>query len=279
MALGWAQRVLLALVAAFALPVCARAAPAGLTAAGQGAFDRHDLTTARGLWRQAAQAGDGVAAFDLGLLDDLGQGTPPDPVTAYAWYRRAAATGLAEAEFNLAVMLDSGRGVHHDAAAAALWYGRAAAHGDARAEYNLALLYAAGDGVPRNPDQARVWYRAAAAHGITAADPAPPGPRPTNAALVPVTPLVAVQLFDRNGHRATELVWLAPPQPAPTRYVAALYARTPAGLHPLLSQTTSHSALLVDLPPGRGDYVWRVYTTADAAPHYVASRWTALSAH
>jgi TPR repeat protein len=119
--------------------------------------------------RRLADAGDADAAFDLGLLNDIGQGVPQNFEEARRWYERAAAAGNPTAAFNVGVLYDAGRGVPEDRAEAARWYLRAAEKGFGRAEYNLGLMYLRGDGVPRDEPQARRYFQAAAQHGVGAA--------------------------------------------------------------------------------------------------------------
>jgi TPR repeat protein len=119
--------------------------------------------------RRLAEAGDADAAFNLGLLYDLGHGVPEDFVEAMDWYRRAAALGNATAAFNVGVLYDAGRGVPEDRAEAARWYRRAADRGFGRADYNLGLMYLRGDGVRRDVSRAKEYFQAAERHGVEAA--------------------------------------------------------------------------------------------------------------
>lgn len=119
--------------------------------------------------RRRAEGGDAQAAFDLGLVYDLGRIVPEDLPAAMVWYKRAAELGHATAAFNVGVMYDAGRGVAEDRTEAALWYRRAADAGFGRADYNLGLMYLHGDGVRRDATKARVYFQAAARHGVAAA--------------------------------------------------------------------------------------------------------------
>jgi TPR repeat protein len=119
--------------------------------------------------RRLAEAGDANAAFNLGLLYDLGHGVPEDFVQAMAWYRRAAALGNATAAFNVGVLYDAGRGVPADRAEAARWYRLAADRGFGRADYNLGLMYLRGDGVGRDVARAKRYFQEAERRGVEAA--------------------------------------------------------------------------------------------------------------
>jgi hypothetical protein len=136
---------------------------------GRRAYDAGHFTDAMGIWSALSRQGNAEAEFGLGLLYDLGNGTPEDPETAFFWYKAAADAGLPAAEFNIAAMYDSGRGVAQSTENAALWYAKAAAHEHHRAQFDLGLLYERGEGVPRNPDAAAAWFRKSAEGGLPAA--------------------------------------------------------------------------------------------------------------
>ena len=51
--------------------------------------------------RKAAEQGDSMAQFNLGLMYDNGRGVPQDNTEAAKWYRKAAEQGYANAQFNL----------------------------------------------------------------------------------------------------------------------------------------------------------------------------------
>jgi TPR repeat protein len=119
--------------------------------------------------RRLGDAGDAQAAFDLGLVYDLGRVVPENFPVAMVWYKRAAELGNATAAFNVGVMYDAGRGVAQDRAQAAIWYRRAADEGFGRADYDLGLMYLHGDGVRRDTAKAKFYFQAAEQHGVDAA--------------------------------------------------------------------------------------------------------------
>jgi tetratricopeptide (TPR) repeat protein len=259
------------------LLVClASAARADPLADGNAAFDAGRYAEARHCWSAAAQAGDAQAAFDLGLLYDLGEGVTPSAETAFRWYRRAAAAGLATAAFNVAVMYDSGRGAPSDRAQAAVWYARAAAMGEARAAYNLGLLYEAGEGVPRNSAAAIAWYGVAAASipeaSLRARTLAPPHPAPSAGSLVPPVPAwpapdSAVPLS------ATQLVWTAPVEPMPVIWFVELQALDNGHFKEVSATYVTTTAIAVTLPADAA-FAWRVYAVAADGSAYVAGPWS-----
>ncbi len=99
------------------------------------------------------------------------QSPPPNDCDAEAtkWFRKAAEQGDVMAQYNLGIMYDVGRGVTQDYAEAVKWYGKAADQGDAKAQYNLGLVYVKGQGVAQDNAGAVKWYRNAAEQGNVAA--------------------------------------------------------------------------------------------------------------
>jgi TPR repeat protein len=149
---------------------------------------------------QHAEAGDGEAAYLLGLRYAQGDAVPRDPVAAAGWFRRAvpsepraavwlryfyetgqgvaadpvaarllylngAERGNATAQADYAVMLNFGRGGPMDLPGAFQWYLRAAAQGELRGLNGVGYSYLVGRGVPADPARAVPWLRAAAEAG------------------------------------------------------------------------------------------------------------------
>jgi TPR repeat protein len=77
---------------------------------------------------------------------------------------RAANYGDDEAAFQLGMLYELGLGFTQNCAKAAEWVTKAAQAGNPAAEYNLALRYRDGDGVTPNPQEADLWLRKANAH-------------------------------------------------------------------------------------------------------------------
>ncbi len=131
-------------------------------------------TTAEGLpaaigsqrLRNAAQAGDAAAAYEVAMRFVEGRGVPANLEEAARWYERAASKGLAPAQFRYASMLEKGQGVRKDLAAAHKLYVAAAGKGNAKAMHNLAVIYA--EGAEGKPDYASAaqWFRKAAEYGV-----------------------------------------------------------------------------------------------------------------
>jgi TPR repeat protein len=240
-----------------------------------------------GMWSELSRQGSAEAAFGIGLLYDLGNGTREDPDAALFWYSIAARAGYAPAQFNVATMYDSGRGVAPDRADAALWYAKAAAHGHHRAQFDLAQLYEQGDGVPLNLDAAAAWYRAAAQGGIAAAGDhlksvqaamqKDPGKRQggqlvrVGAASPAKNATVALPAEDP----AVELVWVAPVEPQPVFYEVWV-AELGDKLRTVFTASVAETAVLVKLPATAGFYVWHVDAVGADGTH-IAGDWSWFS--
>jgi hypothetical protein len=93
---------------------------------------------------------------------ESGQGGQRNDAEAIKWYRKAAEQGDAVAQFNLGIMHTNGVGVSQNDAEAARWYRLAADHGLAGAQFNLGMMYAEGHGVAQDYVQAHMWLNLAA---------------------------------------------------------------------------------------------------------------------
>jgi localization factor PodJL len=122
--------------------------------------------TALDVLRQAAQAGDARAQYDLAVDYAMGRDVAKDDEQAARWFERAAVQGMASAQYNLGVLYDRGVGVKEDPTLAFFWFQSAAEQGHARAEHNLAAAYANGKGTNRDLAEAAKWFEKAAASGV-----------------------------------------------------------------------------------------------------------------
>ena len=82
-----------------------------------------------------------------------------------AWFRKAAEQGEAIAQYNLGVMYNTGRGVAQDDKQAVAWYRKAAEQGNVDAQFNLGVMYSDGSGVAQDYKQSYAWFSSAAANG------------------------------------------------------------------------------------------------------------------
>jgi len=78
--------------------------------------------------------------------------------------RHRAEYGDDSAAFQLGMVYEIGRGLSQSCATAAQWVARAAGEGNAAAQYNLGLRYRDGDGVPVNKHESVKWLQRAASH-------------------------------------------------------------------------------------------------------------------
>jgi hypothetical protein len=250
---------------------------------GNAAFDAGRYADAFRFWSAAAKDGSAMAAFDIGLLYDLGDGVPESAETAFKFYRKAGEDGLASGQFNVGVMYDSGRGVARDEAEAALWYARAAAQGHTRAAFNLGQLYEAGEGVPRNRDLAVAWYQVAAKDIPIAATKAQALPQEggvaasaavaTLASPIPTWPRDGAAIALSGVTPVTELVWTAPPEPSLVTYFVEVRASEDGRYREVYSGYVETSAAAVSLNADH-HFAWRVYAVAANGSDYAPSPWS-----
>ncbi len=112
---------------------------------------------------QAAEAGNPVAQFNMGLWYLRQPGARPFPPPAREWFGKAAEQGFAPAQTMIGRMHLGFPGGGRDAAAARLSFALAAEQGFAEAQYQLAeLCVATGDDV-RHYSEARNWLEKASA--------------------------------------------------------------------------------------------------------------------
>ena len=103
---------------------------------------------------KAAAAGDETAAFNLGVLLDDGSLVTEDNARAAAFYRLAVEGGSVDAMINLGLMLESGEGVSQDLASAAGYFKQAADLGDSYGKLKFGLMQQSGTGIVKNVEQA-----------------------------------------------------------------------------------------------------------------------------
>jgi antitoxin component YwqK of YwqJK toxin-antitoxin module len=93
------------------------------------------------------------------------KGNFKDEKTAVKWFTIAAELGDALAQYNLGLIYEGGQGVPQDDEAAVKWYKLAAEQGDSGAQYNLGAMYAFGKGVIQDKVHAHMWWNIAASSG------------------------------------------------------------------------------------------------------------------
>lgn len=126
-------------------------------------------------FRPAADQGDTLAQYYLGIAYDAGKGVGEDDAEAARWFRcaertwrLAAARGDANAQYLLGGMYMNGNAVLKNYVEAERWYRMAATGGHVLAQSQLGLLYGLGwphEGIPQSWPEAERWYRMAAEQG------------------------------------------------------------------------------------------------------------------
>lgn len=120
-----------------------------------------DLERAVSWFMKAADQGDPVGLFQLGLLYVNGTGVSPDRSKGVSLIEKAAEEGLPEAQYALSQAYQQGLGVAQDLERSIRWLVRAAEAGSPVAQASLAQRYAAGKGVPRDLPTAAMWIQIA----------------------------------------------------------------------------------------------------------------------
>jgi len=116
--------------------------------------------------REAADAGDAKALFEIASRYADGRGVTADMKEAAKWYEKSAELGFAPAQYRIGNLYEKGVGVERDVQRSKTWYQLAAAQGNASAMHNLAVLFAMGaDGTADNESAAR-WFTDAAELGV-----------------------------------------------------------------------------------------------------------------
>lgn len=133
-----------------------------------GSIDPQDQVAALGppALRDAAEAGDPRAQFEIAAMYTEGQVTAQDYSAAAMWYGRAAGSGFAPAAYRLGNLYEYGRGVDEDLEEAKRWYQAAAQAGNRMAMHNLAALYAGGQLETQDFASAALWFERAAWLGV-----------------------------------------------------------------------------------------------------------------
>jgi len=126
---------------------------------------QRDVDAAFAAWQAAAEKGDDLSQFNLGVMLRYGQGVVRNDVEAARWWRKAAEQGNADAQCSLGVMYQNGLGVKQSDKEAARWFKKAAGQGDADAQYNLGCLFEEGRGVAQSDIEAAHWFKESALKG------------------------------------------------------------------------------------------------------------------
>lgn len=121
-----------------------------------------DQFKAESLYQSAAEQGYSPAMTQLGGLYFKGINGQPDEQKALAWYKKAAELGNREANYQLGLLSETGVGMTLDFAKAVNFYQRAADLGDEKAILALARMYQYGLGVSKDLTHAAELYQSLA---------------------------------------------------------------------------------------------------------------------
>lgn len=124
-----------------------------------------DDTAEFSYYQKAADSGNTLAAYNLGVAYRDGLGTQPNVDKALQWFEKAAADGDDTAAFNIGAIYDEGQLIDADDQTAIAWYDLAAQRGNTDAMINLGIMYETGEGIPANVEKAAEMYRQAAEKG------------------------------------------------------------------------------------------------------------------
>ena len=114
---------------------------------------------------EAAEAGHGPAAYEVGIAYKDGRGTDRNLEASARWIDAAAERGEPRAQLLLGAAYYHGIGVERDYQRAAAYLADAAVQGQPQAQFLLAECFSNGHGVTKNPIWAARWYGKAAAQG------------------------------------------------------------------------------------------------------------------
>ena len=117
-------------------------------------------------WFEIAQAkGSVAAAYRLGSILEKGTGAAKNLIGALRYYTIAAEGGHTKAMHNLGVLYSEGADGKPDYKTAVRWFRMAADRNVKDSQYNLGVLYARGSGVEANLAESFRWFSLAAAQG------------------------------------------------------------------------------------------------------------------
>lgn len=155
--------------------------------------DRYDMAFKAYQW--AANHGNAVAQYNLGLMYEQGKGRLVDLMLAKSWYEKAAIQGEKHAMVQLASLFAHGEGgIARDETQALAWYKKSALLGDCDALYHLGMCAEQGQGLQKNNQEALRYYMAAANQGHVNAIQAVARLQQQGVALVPKTTTNATPL-------------------------------------------------------------------------------------
>ncbi|MBR5116694.1 MAG: sel1 repeat family protein, partial [Lachnospiraceae bacterium] len=135
-------RWMIAVLALTALTACGKAeTPDDLLAEAERLADQGEFDKAVPLLREAADQGDGLALYNLGVYYQEGTGVEQDYEKALSFYRQAAELEVPDAYVGLGYYYGNGIGVEQDKDEMIRYYRLAAEQGNAVGQHNLGYCY------------------------------------------------------------------------------------------------------------------------------------------
>lgn len=129
-----------------------------------------DYASAREYYELAAEQGNALAQYNLGVLYSKGSGVRQNYKRAKEYYELAAQQGHANAQCSLGdLYLDGKQGVSQDCERAVHYFELAVEQGHAWAQYKLGLLYKEGTDVKQDYKKAKQYYELAVEQGFAMA--------------------------------------------------------------------------------------------------------------
>ncbi len=122
-------------------------------------------TEAYDFFSKAAEKGDAVSMYNLGLMYVDGMGLSQDGVKAQEWYRKAAEKGSTEAMRDLGKMYFLGKGTQQNYKEAAKWFKQAADNENAEGMRLFGDMCKLGLGMEQSNSEAAKWYKKAMEKG------------------------------------------------------------------------------------------------------------------
>jgi uncharacterized protein len=132
-----------------------------LVVSARDAFSRGDYRAAARDWTTAANAGNGAAMYNLGVMSLTGKGASKDVNAAARWFKASAEAGHSGGMVNWALCRLNGFGTQKDEGDGFQWLQKAADKGSPTGMGMLAEAYLRGRGVAANPRQGASWLQKA----------------------------------------------------------------------------------------------------------------------
>ena len=113
----------------------------------------------------AAEQGNGLAQFNLGLMYYQGKGTIQDYKEAFKWFQKSAEEGSSLGQRSLGKMYIEGNGIAKNYKKGIKWYKKSAEQGNSMSQGLLGMIYLAGDKVDQDLVLAHMYFNIATVKG------------------------------------------------------------------------------------------------------------------